>query len=97
MLKYKIPADIYSFAVTMYEVFGWKEAYTSSNFKYAWIIVEFVIEGKRLKKPDDMLDSQYNLIQQCWYDNPNQRLNIEDIISILETESLSLKLEQFVD
>ncbi|ELP92422.1 protein serine/threonine kinase, putative, partial [Entamoeba invadens IP1] len=29
---YKKPADIYSFAITMYETFGWCEAYPDDDF-----------------------------------------------------------------
>ncbi|ELP89346.1 protein serine/threonine kinase, putative [Entamoeba invadens IP1] len=33
--KYKKPADIYSFAITMFEVFGWSQAYRIDTFKFA--------------------------------------------------------------
>ena len=45
--KYKTAADIFSFAVTMYEVFGWCTCYPKNQFQYAWDIVNFVVERKR--------------------------------------------------
>ena len=34
--KYRNPSDIFSFSITMYEVFSWKEAYPKSKFKFPW-------------------------------------------------------------
>ncbi|ELP88608.1 protein kinase, putative, partial [Entamoeba invadens IP1] len=39
---------VYSFGVTMYEIFGWCEAYPVKQFKFPWKIVEYVISGERL-------------------------------------------------
>ncbi|ELP87709.1 protein serine/threonine kinase, putative [Entamoeba invadens IP1] len=41
--KYTKSADIFSFGVTMYEVFGWTNAYPLDAFKFPWKIAEFVI------------------------------------------------------
>jgi serine/threonine protein kinase len=54
--KYKTPSDIYSFAISMFEVIKWDEAYPPSQFKFSWKIAEFVINGGRLPQPDDMKD-----------------------------------------
>ncbi|ELP92950.1 protein serine/threonine kinase, putative [Entamoeba invadens IP1] len=48
--KYTKSADIYSFAITMFEAFSWKEAYLIKDFKFPWKIAEFVTAGKRLKR-----------------------------------------------
>ena len=85
---YKKPTDIYSFAITMYEVFSWSEAYPKQNFRFAWDIAEFVGNGKRLQKSKLMTDFHYNLINQSWCQNPKERLRIEDIVSLLETQFL---------
>ncbi|ELP91491.1 protein serine/threonine kinase, putative [Entamoeba invadens IP1] len=49
--KYKKSADVYSFGISMYEVFGWSEPYPKHEFKFPWKIAEFVMGGNRLKKP----------------------------------------------
>ncbi|ELP95342.1 serine/threonine protein kinase ppk33, putative [Entamoeba invadens IP1] len=43
--KYKMPSDVYSFAVTMFECFGWCNAFPPDKFKFAWDIADF-ISGK---------------------------------------------------
>ena len=84
--KYKKPADIFSFAITMYEIIGWCDAYSSSKFKYPWDVVEFVMNGNRLEKVDSISDSLFKIIEQCWCGNPIERLKIEDIDVMLEDQ-----------
>ncbi|ELP83547.1 protein serine/threonine kinase, putative, partial [Entamoeba invadens IP1] len=54
--KYKTPADIYSFGVTLYQCLIWNEMYTKDQFPNPWNIAEFVIAGNRLKKEGEMTD-----------------------------------------
>ncbi|ELP83881.1 protein serine/threonine kinase, putative [Entamoeba invadens IP1] len=82
--NYRECADIYSFAITMFEVFGWCEAYPKEMFKFPWNIAEMVTSGKRLEKKENMSDDQYNLIQQCWKHNSSQRMNIENVVEQLQ-------------
>ena len=82
--KYKKEADIFSFAVTMYECFGWQEAYPSSEFKFSWKIADFVIKGGRMQKTDEMTHLQYDLISQSWCQDPKKRLQIDAIVSRLD-------------
>ena len=84
--KYKKPADIYSFGIMMYEVIGWVDAFPPKEFKYPFMIAEFVVDGQRPKKIDDISESQYQLIEQCWSHDQSDRCEVEDIISMLETE-----------
>ncbi|ELP89518.1 serine/threonine protein kinase HT1, putative [Entamoeba invadens IP1] len=82
--NYRECADIYSFAITMFEVFGWCEAYPKEMFKFPWNIAEMVTSGKRLEKKENMSDDQYNLIQQCWKQDSLQRANIENVVEQLQ-------------
>ena len=81
---YKKPADIYSFAITMFECFGWEECYPKSEFKFPWKIAEFVSSGHRMRKKHEISDDEYDLIEKCWCQNPNDRLEIKEIIKKLE-------------
>ena len=78
--KYKKPADIYSFSITMYEIFGWGEAYPKTVFKYPWKIAEFVTEGYRQPKTDCITIEEYQLIEKAWEQNPKERLELETMI-----------------
>ncbi|ELP86900.1 protein serine/threonine kinase, putative [Entamoeba invadens IP1] len=83
-MKYKKSADIYSFAITMFECFGWKEAYPIDTFKYTWKIAEFVISGNRLKKRQETPTECYEIIQSCWDQNPKERLQINGVVDRLQ-------------
>ena len=46
---YKKPSDIYSFAITMYEIMEWGEACQKSKFKFPWKIFNYVQEGNSIE------------------------------------------------
>ncbi|KAL7717563.1 Protein serine/threonine kinase [Entamoeba marina] len=83
--KYKKAADIYSFGVTMYEIMIWNEVYPKDKFKFPWKIAEFVTNGERLPKPNDMNDSIYSLISNCWKHEAKERYSIEEVIDNLNS------------
>ena len=80
---YKKPADIYSFAITMFETMKWGSAYPKEIFRYEWDIAEFICKGKRLNKTNKMRDQTYDLITHCWQQDPKERLTIDEIIQEL--------------
>ncbi|EAL45429.2 tyrosine kinase, putative [Entamoeba histolytica HM-1:IMSS-B] len=82
--SYKKPADIFAFAITMYEILNWKTPYDTPQFEYSWSIAEFITNGKRLLKTDKINNEEYKLIQRCWADEPNKRMTVEEIISQLQ-------------
>ncbi|ELP85490.1 protein serine/threonine kinase, putative [Entamoeba invadens IP1] len=88
--KYKKSADVFSLGITMFECFGWCQAYPKTQFKYPWVIAKFVIEGKRLDKKENMSDKSFEIIQRCWEHEQSKRLNIKDLISSLS--NLTLKV-----
>ncbi|EKE39900.1 tyrosine kinase, putative [Entamoeba nuttalli P19] len=83
-IRYKQSADIYSFAITMYECFGWCAAYPKSQFQFPWSIADFVTQGNRRTKAEAMTSEQYDLIDQCWKQNPDERIPIDVVVSKLE-------------
>ena len=82
--KYKMPADIYSFSITMYEIITWQ-------------IAEFVTNGNRLEMKDCIPQQIGKIIQQSWCQNPKERLLINDIVAMLDTYSLQSKQLIFLD
>ena len=77
---YKKPADIYSFAVTMYEFFGNSFAYSREQFRYEWNIAKFVIDGNRLPLTFIANEKIRNLIENCWKQDQKQRFDINKVI-----------------
>ncbi|ELP84151.1 protein kinase, putative, partial [Entamoeba invadens IP1] len=83
---YKKPADVFSFAITMYEVFGWNYAYPKKTFKFPWKIAEFVTLGKRLERKENIPENLYQIIEKCWKQNPNERMTIINLIEVIQKE-----------
>ncbi|ELP94680.1 protein serine/threonine kinase, putative [Entamoeba invadens IP1] len=79
--KYTKSADIYSLGVTLYEVLSWSEAYPSSKFKFPWKIAEFVVQGNRREKPENISGNLFKLITLCWKQNPQERITISQLLS----------------
>ncbi|EDR25578.1 protein serine/threonine kinase, putative [Entamoeba dispar SAW760] len=86
---YKMPSDIYSLAVSMYQTWSWKNPYDkdeSSQFKYPWKIAEFVTSGKRLERVPTIPEKLYNVIEECWKQIPEERIKINNLVEILEQQ-----------
>ncbi|ELP86767.1 tyrosine protein kinase FRK, putative [Entamoeba invadens IP1] len=81
--KYTKSADIFSFGVTMYEVFGWTNVYPLDAFKFPWKIAEFVMSGKRLERKENIQEKLYENIQMCWAQEKANRASIDNIINEL--------------
>ncbi|ELP94693.1 protein serine/threonine kinase, putative [Entamoeba invadens IP1] len=81
---YKKPADVYSFAVTMYEVFGWQDPYSLKRFKYPWTIADFVTSGNRLENIKDIPNDLYLIINECWEQEKNKRMTINEALKKLQ-------------
>ncbi|EDR22739.1 protein serine/threonine kinase, putative [Entamoeba dispar SAW760] len=86
---YKLPSDIYSFAITMYEVSIWRNPFPKEQFKYPWEIADFISEGKRPKKDEVIDDWLFDLIEHCWNQNPKERYNANQIVDVF-TKSLQM-------
>ena len=85
--KYKKPADIYSFAITMLEIMIWNDTYPKTLFKFAWSIADFVCQGNRPNTIDEIeSENMKKLIEFCWNQNPIHRLPIKEIVLLLEEE-----------
>ncbi|ELP95339.1 protein kinase, putative, partial [Entamoeba invadens IP1] len=84
--KYKKSADVYSLAMTMFEIVNWEEAFQKSDvrFKYAWDIADFISAGKRLFIPNKVPNELSIIITKCWDHTPTNRMGIEEIEKSLE-------------
>ncbi|ELP89954.1 tyrosine kinase, putative, partial [Entamoeba invadens IP1] len=85
--KYKKAADVYSFAITMFEVFSWEEAFKKDDerFKYAWNIADFTSGGKRLEISKVIPYKLSVIITKSWTQETTQRMSIENVQSALQS------------
>ncbi|BFU24650.1 protein kinase domain containing protein [Entamoeba histolytica] len=78
---YKTMADIYSYAVTMYECFKWGNAF-ASNIK-PWCICDMISSGERPSLECITDKNLQSLIQESWVQQPDKRLSPSEIINRL--------------
>ncbi|BFU26778.1 Protein kinase domain/Protein tyrosine kinase, putative [Entamoeba histolytica] len=82
---YKMPSDIYSFSITMLQVITWKDPFPKSEFKFPWLIAEFITMGKRPNIIKEMEEDIKEIIENSWQQEPRERISIERIVRMLET------------
>ena len=95
--KYKEPADIYSFSITMLEVMICDEAFPPKEYKFSWDIANAVSQGKRPTRIERVTNQQMkSLIENTWNQHPSDRLEIDAIVEQLENEYNKHTLLRFV-
>jgi serine/threonine protein kinase len=83
-------ADVYSFAMTCYEVLTGKEPFADElqNFQNRASVVSSIVSGDHLRPvlPGDLSPTLAKLIHSCWHDDPQQRPTFTEICSLLLAE-----------
>jgi serine/threonine protein kinase len=88
--KYTGKADVFSFAMTCYEVISGKVPYSSDVPRQS--INKLVREGMRPELPKDINTKLYSLIQKCWRTEATERPTFEYVCSELsEMKALETK------
>ncbi|KAL7717342.1 Serine-threonine protein kinase [Entamoeba marina] len=89
--NYTYSADVFSYAMVLYETYTETQAYIDDErFNQPWMIPQFVIEGKRLEKPNGIPENYWDLIEKCWVQDPNQRPNFNEVLNILVSWNLDI-------
>ncbi|XP_072844982.2 tyrosine-protein kinase Mer isoform X2 [Pogona vitticeps] len=79
---YTTKSDVWAFGVTMWEIA------TRGMTPYPGVqnheIYDYLLEGHRLKQPDDCLDDLYEIMYSCWRANPAERPTFSELKLRLE-------------
>ncbi|EKE37509.1 tyrosine kinase, putative [Entamoeba nuttalli P19] len=95
---YSYPIDVYAYGIVLYETYIEKGGYSDENvFDQPWKIPQFVIEGKRLPKPDGIPENYWQLTQDCWSQNPEDRPTFIDVLKEIEKWGLDIKYALVID
>ena len=82
--RYTEKADIFSFAITMYECYIWGPPYPQEEFKFPWLIAEYITKGNRRPKTEKMPQWYFDLVEKCWDHEPDNRPSVGEIIETIE-------------
>lgn len=80
---YSFKADVYSFAVVMLEIWSRKMAWGGAKKLYD--LIDDVRMGNRPKISKHVPESIRHIIELCWIEEPSERPDFEQVISMLET------------
>ncbi|XP_069691474.1 fibroblast growth factor receptor 2 isoform X2 [Periplaneta americana] len=90
---YSSKSDVWAYAIVLWEI-G-----TLGGFPYPTIsdmdLLSFLLEGKRLEKPDNCSDELYSLMLQCWSHSSDMRPSFEEIVKHLN--SIMCRKRVYVD
>ena len=80
-LKFSVASDIWSFGITMWEI------YTFGELPYFLFdnqdIRNQIVKGVTLDIPERCPISLHPIMKQCWKLNPEDRCSFQDIVSVL--------------
>ena len=92
--QYDYAADIFSFALVMWEIITREKPFQSKSQIEAAAAV--AIEGKRPPFPDDTPTAIKVLIESCWAVKPSDRMKVEDIINCLGTLTSDMAAQEWL-
>ena len=81
--KFSEKTDVYSFGVTLVELFGYTRAFDDIEGSAANLMFRIAVEGLRPTIPQDLPNSLKSLIRRCMATDPDDRPNFTDILEKL--------------
>ena len=68
----------------MYSCMVWGDPFPKTLYPHPWDIAETIVKGKR-PSLDGVTDNMKSVIENTWKQDSIQRINIDDVISQLES------------
>ena len=87
---YNFPIDVYSYGVMLYSMFV--SDFKMGNKKISSKrILKKVANGKRFDKSPKIPDHYWDLINECWEQDPNDRPTFDEIVEKLKSDKFALE------
>lgn len=81
--EYSKPCDVYSFAITCYEILTYEKPFLLDN---SYKILNMAKEGYRPKFNKKVKKCYRKLVESCWAEDPSKRPTFDEIVHILKTD-----------
>jgi serine/threonine protein kinase len=83
--SYSKAADVYSYAMVLWEIWSGKSPFMEGNFKSLYAVSSFTVSSQRLPLPEGCPPWYGQLITRCWAQNPQSRPAVDAIVAELES------------
>jgi len=93
---YDLASDVYSFALTVWEILNFEKPWTGIDPKKIPYLVTVSCQRPEDNRPH-MPDYLRNLMTQCWADDPDSRPGIAEIVNYLERASSFIDIARQVN
>lgn len=88
---YGLPADVYSYSILLYFMFTDKITFDDNRpLRSQQQYMMKIGRGLRPKRPNNIPDHYWELIEKCWKQNPDERPTFEEITEILKNDKFAL-------
>ena len=89
---YDITIDVYAYGMILYQMFTSK-LYCADRkpVRYPQHFVIKICHGHRPQRPENIPDSYWNLINQCWAHDPEVRPTFEEIVERLKSDEFVIE------
>ncbi|RIA86512.1 hypothetical protein C1645_727075, partial [Glomus cerebriforme] len=95
--KYKLneKSDVYSIGVLMWQISSGRQPFFDEGVNYDICLALAILNGKREEIINGTPIEYSNLYEECWNFEPNERPNIQKVVSILNTVVFPKKYDIF--
>lgn len=88
---YNFHVDVYAYAFVLYKMFSTSIEFEARKIRSGQQFMMRIDRGMRPKKPENIPDHYWELIQKCWDHDPSNRPSFEEITNILKDDKFALE------
>ncbi|KAK8857734.1 hypothetical protein M9Y10_016142 [Tritrichomonas musculus] len=88
---YDLSVDVFSYAIFLYKIFSNKIEFEDTRIRSSQQYMMKIGRGMRPRRPSEIPDHYWELIQKCWKHDPSERPTFEEIVNILKDDKYALE------
>lgn len=89
---YSLPVDVYAYGILLYKMFAPKLQFADNKpLKSPHHFMMKISKGERPVRPEGVPDHYWELIENCWKQNPDERPTFEEITNLLKDDKYALE------
>lgn len=90
-VHYDFSVDVYAYSFFLYLMFSNEIDFAEIRPQTQDVFIRSILSGDRPKRPDNISDEYWDLIQLCWKQNPEERPTFSQITEILKNDKYAIE------